>query len=190
MPQPSSNPLKFRFSGWSVIMINELSRICACLWIKQLGFFFEHALSKQTMLTIIIGDWQLMALLLWPLFHRCVKNCVMLQRGPQLPSTNNSAGAKEPLKPGEQATSLLCFSPSPPPTHMCVCEKVKYTLTRTENFYILGFRNSSYNMQKTPSGYKYSHTFIFCHIFDYLFFSPAAASTLKFIKIQDSKTSL
>lgn len=30
----------------------------------------------------------------------------MLQHGPQDPSTNNSAGAKEPLKPGEQATSL------------------------------------------------------------------------------------
>lgn len=38
----------------------------------------------------------------------------MLQHGPQDPSTNNSAGAKEPLKPGEQATSLSpsLFSPS------------------------------------------------------------------------------
>lgn len=39
-----------------------------------------------------------------------VEECLKLQHSPQCPSTNNSAGAKEPLKPGEQATNLEFFS--------------------------------------------------------------------------------
>lgn len=58
-------------------------------------------------------------------FFSLMKNCVMLQHGPQRPSTNNSAGVKEPLKPGEQATSLPFSSP---PTHgwRIVCMWVRH----------------------------------------------------------------
>lgn len=38
-----------------------------------------------------------------------VEECLKLQHSPQRPSTDNSAGAKEPLKPGEQATDLEFF---------------------------------------------------------------------------------
>lgn len=38
-----------------------------------------------------------------------VEECLKLQHSPQCPSTNNSAGAKEPLKPGEQATNREFF---------------------------------------------------------------------------------
>lgn len=54
----------------------------------------------------------------------------MLQHGPQDPSTNNSAGAKEPLKPGEQATSLPhCFLHLSPTQydHFCICEELLHT---------------------------------------------------------------
>lgn len=42
---------------------------------------------------------------LWSLLRGRVKNSFRLQHSSQRPSTNNSAGAKEPLQPGKQATS-------------------------------------------------------------------------------------
>lgn len=51
---------------------------------------------------LLVTTWQSAVVIL----YGCVKNCRMLQHSSQCPSTNNSAGAKEPLKPGKQATSL------------------------------------------------------------------------------------
>lgn len=62
----------------------------------------------------------------------------MLQRGPQRPSTNNSAGAEEPLKPGEQATSLpLSFLPFlRPHTQWDLCVPVrKYVIHKIQPRY-------------------------------------------------------
>lgn len=91
------------------------------------------------------------------LFHRCVKNCVMLQRSPQHPSTNNSAGAQEPLKPGEQATSLPFFSPSPQPTHsgtfVCLWDTTSHIekCIKLIHFNVLGSLDSSNGKHKlTP----------------------------------------
>lgn len=57
---------------------------------------WEKILGVQAVLSV--SQWWSTAPLMWPFFHGCVKNCVMLRRGPQRPSTNNSAGAKKKKK--------------------------------------------------------------------------------------------
>lgn len=104
-----SSKMIFRInSWWQTFMVT-------CLWIKRpppssWAMHFPKTICQgcKCYYWWLNDSWRH----LW-----CEKNCVMLQRGPQRPSTNNSAGVKEPLKPGKQATSLIFLSPSPPPTH-------------------------------------------------------------------------
>lgn len=116
------------FNCWQTFMVT--CRSLKSLPPSSLGMHFPKRISQERECYYwwLSDSWQH----LWCgcLFHRCVKNCVMLQRSLQHPSTNNSAGAQEPLKPGEQATSLPFFSPSPQPTHsamfVCLWEKTSY----------------------------------------------------------------